>query len=449
MDTLKRGRSASSKQEYAKDSPLQNVSTLRAKPQDCTRISLAGILCGAAVLVLGFALQISHGFLNWKALIAVTASILLCAIALVLPRVTLLLVPFSKPAVIRRSFLLLLFAYFVAGAGFLRLRHLPIDVLIMEDDSAHALLRGIDPYGRDITHKDIYTPEQRIYGPGTEVNGRVRVGFPYPPLTLFWILPGYLLGDVRYSFLLAIVLTALMLFYREPNLNGVLSAMLFLFVPDTLFVLTFGWTEPLMVMTLAATVLAARRSPRWLPVALGLFFASKQYSLLAVPLAAILLPVFSWKAYSVLLAKAGAVATVITLPFLLWDPKGFWWSLVGFRLVVPLRTDALSFSALLGAHGFRPIPQWVVMLAVVGGIGLALKKSPRTPAGFAASLGMVSLIFFVMNIAGFCNYYFFCAGALCLGLSSAAYDSGETLFAIVKLPPSPTIHEAIALSGRI
>jgi hypothetical protein len=438
--------SASSNPERPMDSSYPGVNSLQASSKKYTRISLSGILCCTAVLALGFALQISHGFLNWKALIAVTASILLCAMALAFPRFTLLL-PFSKPAAMRRSFLLLLVAYFAAGIVFLRIRHLPIDVLIMENDSVHALLHGIDPYGRDVTHRDIYTPEQGIYGPGTEVNGRVRVGFPYPPLTLIWILPGYLLGDVRYSFLLAIVLTALMLFYCEPNLNGVVSAVLLLFVPDTLFVLTFGWTEPLMVMTLGATVLAARRAPRWLPVALGLFFASKQYSLLAVPLAAMLLPAFSWKAYSFLLAKAGAVAGVVTAPFLLWDPRGFWWSLVGFRLVLPLRTDALSFSALLATHGFRPIPQWIVVSAVVAGTGFALKKAPRTPAGFAASLGMVSLIFFVMNIAGFCNYYFFCAGALCLGLSGAAYDSGEALFAIVKLSQSTVAHESMALSG--
>lgn len=424
------------------DRTLQNVTRLQASSQQYTRISLAGIVCGAVVLTLGFALQISHGFFNWKALIAITSSILLCAMALSFPRTTLLL-PFSKPAAIRRSFLLLLVAYFVAGVVFLRVRHLPIDTLIFENDSVHALLHGIDPYGMDITHKDIYTSQQAFYPPEAEMNGRVKVGFVYPPLTLFWMLPGYVLGDVRYSFLLSIVLTALMMFYSEPNLNGIVSAVLILFVPDTLFVLTFGWNEPLMVMLLGATVLAARRAPRWLPIALGLFFASKQYSLLAVPLTALLLPKFSWKAYTFLLTKAGSVAAAITLPFLLWDPRGFWWSLVGFRLRTPLRLDALTFSALLGRHGLPPIPQWVVMVAVLAGTVFTLKKAPKTPAGFAVSLGLVSLIFFVLNIAGFCNYYFFCAGALCLGVSSATYDPGEALFAFVKLSPSSIHHDGI------
>jgi len=196
-----------------------------------------------------------------------------------------------------------------------------------------------------------------------------------------------------------------------------------------------------MVATLAATVLAARKAPRLVPLALGLFFASKQFSFLAVPLSALLIPRFSWKAYVSLLAKAGAVAAVVTLPFLMWEPQGFWWSLVGFRLATPLRLDALTISALLAVHGFRVIPQWGVMLAVIAAIAFALKKAPRTPAGFAASLGMVSLIFFVLNIAGFGNYYFFCAGALCLGLSSPAYDSGEKLFAIFRLSQAATVDD--------
>ena len=274
---------------------------LKVDGRECSRTSLLSLLCALTVLVLGLALQISHGFFQPKALVAVTVCIVLCAIGLVLPRVTLLL-PFGREAVLRRAFYVLLAAYFLGGIVFLRVRHLPIDVLILEDDSVHSLLHGVDPYGKDITHQDIYSPEQGFYGPGLEVNGRLKVGFPYPPLTLLWIFPGYLLGDVRYSFLLAVALTALMMFHSEPDANGFLSALLFLFVPDTLFVLTYGWTEPLMVMTLATTLFAAKRAPVWLPVALGLFLASKQYSILAVPFIPFLLPKCSWQAFVLLLA---------------------------------------------------------------------------------------------------------------------------------------------------
>jgi hypothetical protein len=418
---------------------------LKVDSAEYTRVSLLGLFGLFSVLLLGAALQISHGFFQPKALAAVTACIVLIAVALALPRVTLLL-PFNRRIVLRRSFFVLLVVYLGAGGAFLRIRHLPIDVLIMEDDSARAMLHAVDPYGIGISHRDIYSPEQRIYGPGIEVNGRVKVGFPYPPLTVLWILPGYVLGDVRYSFLLAVALTALMIFYTEPDLNGFVSALIFLFVPDTVFVLTYGWTEPLMLMTLGATIFAARRAPKWLPVALGLFFASKQYSILAVPFVAFLLPKCSWKTYVFLLTKAVAVAAVVTLPFFFWDPRGFWWSLVGFRLVTPLRLDALSFSALLGRHGLPAIPQWFVMLAVLGGIGYALRKAPKSPAGFAISLGLISLIFFVLNIQAFCNYYFFCAGAFCLGVSATTYDLPEKVFEFVELPRSAAQNEQMMFS---
>jgi len=81
---------------------------------------------------------------------------------------------------------------------------------------------------------------------------------------------------------------------------------------------------------------------------------------------------------------------------------------------------------------------------VIAGIIFALTKAPKSPAAFAASLGLVSLLFFVFNIAAFCNYYFFCGGALCLGLSSAAYDKGETLLALVKWSPSTVPRETMA-----
>jgi hypothetical protein len=389
----------------------------------CTRISLTGVVCAIAIVTLGLGLQISHGFLNSRALLAVTASIAFCVAALVVPRAT-LLIPFYTPASLRRSFFLFLVAYFVAGIVFLRIHHRPIDVLIIENDSANTFLHGVDPYGRNVTHQDVYAPEQRMYGPGIEANGRVRVGFQYPPLTIFWILPGYLLGDVRYSFLAAVVLTGLMIFYCEPNLNGLISAILLLLLPNTLFVLSYGWTEPLILMTLAATVLVAKRAPGWVPVALGLFFASKQYSVLAAPLAVLLMPKFSLRAYCLLLSKAGAIAAIVTLPFLAWDPRGFWWSLVRFHSLAPLRKDALSWSAALVTHGLPPIPQWCVALVIIVVTGLVLWKVPPAISTFPIAVAMVFLFFFVLNKQAFLNYYFFCFGALCLGVASDACGTG-------------------------
>ena len=403
------------------------------RAQECTRVSSTGMVCTIAILTLGLGLQISHGYFNWRALLAVTLSIGFCLMALVVPRGAVLL-PMFKPAALRRGFLLLLATYFIVGIVFLRIRHQLIDVLIIENDSVNALLHGMDPYGREVSHQDIYSPEQKMYGSGIEVDGRVRVGFQYPPLTILWIFPGYLLGDVRYSSLIAVVLTSLMIFYGEPNLNGFIAATLLLLVPNTLFVVSYGWTEPLMLMTLAATVLAAKKLPGMVPAALGLFFASKQYSVLAVPLAVLLLPNFSWKAYVSLLARAGAVVAIVTLPFLAWDPRGFWWSLVTFHALAPVRSDALSWSAALVAHGLSPIPAWCVALTIVAATAFVLWRVRPSPSAFAISLALVSLLFFVLNKQAFANYYFFCFGALCVGLASATNGMGPD-FILVRHKP--------------
>src|SRR5262249_48163261 len=112
------------------------------------------------------------------------------------------------------------------------------------------------------------------------------------------------------------------------------------------FVLEQGWTEPFGVALLALVVLAATRRSRWLPLALGLLLAWKQYTVLFLPLAALLLPrPFRWRAYLRLVLPAIGVAAAITLPFFLWDPAAFWKSVVHTQFVQPFRHEALSIPA--------------------------------------------------------------------------------------------------------
>jgi hypothetical protein len=375
---------------------------------------------------------LAQGFFQTKALAAVLVAIALSAIAVASPRISVEL-PFGARAIRWRVYVAISIVYLLLGFASLRTHHPSIDVLVYENDSAHTLLRGQDPYAIGVTHQVFGgSPGVIYYGEGIFVDGRVRVGFPYPPLTLFWVLPGYLVGDARYSFLLAVFLTSLLIFLLSPDLNGLIAAGLLLFVPETFFVLTMGWTEPLMLVALAITIFSACKAPRMLPFALGLFLASKQYSLLAVPLAALLLPTFSWKRYLSLVIEGGAFAAAITVPFAFWDHHGFWWSLVTFQVAAPFRPDALSISALLARHGLSPVPQWLIVAAVLATTVFALTRSRRAPSGFAASLALVSLVFFVANKQAFCNYYFFSAGALCLSIASAGRDPSTASFTLAR-----------------
>lgn len=425
---------------------------VRRPETESTTVKLSTVFSGFAVLALGFGVQLAQGFFQTHALAAVLVAVALSAIAVASPRISVEL-PFAARTIHWGVYLTISALYLLLGFSSLHTHHPSIDVLVYENDSARSLLLGQNPYARGVTHQVFGgSPGVVYYGPGIFEEGRVQVGFPYPPLTLFWVLPGYFIGDVRYSFLLAVFLTSLLIFLLSPDPNGLIAAGLLLFVPETFFVLAMGWTEPLMLITLAITIFSACKAPRILPVALGLFLASKQYSLLAVPLAALLLPKFSWKSYLSLVIGAGAVAAVITLPFALWDYHGFWWSLVTFQVAAPFRPDALSISALLARHGLSPVPQWLIVAAVLATTVFALNRSPRTPSGFAASLALVSLIFFVANKQAFCNYYFFSAGTLCLSIASAGRDPSTANFILARQEnsvPAPQPVQTIESTSKL
>jgi len=400
------------------------------------RVSLRSILCFLAAFAVAIALQISKGFVSLKGLLWIAVGISLCTTAFLAPSLEVVL-PDVRHTSVRRMFCGTMIVYLLLNLLVLHTRHDPIDVILFENDSARAFLHGSDPYGRDVTHEDLYTPNHiSIYPAGITGHGRVHLGFPYPPLTLLSVTPAYVLGDVRYSFLVAVGLTAALMFYLSPNSIGLIAATLLLFLPETPFVLSVGFTDPLVAFTLAVTVVCAIRAPRWLPIALGLFLVSKQYTIVVVPLTALLLPKFSWKAYFSLLAGAGAVVAAVTLPFLFWDVKGFWYSVVGVYIVLPFRPDALSFSSMLVAHRLPAVPQWLMVLVVALANWLALKKSPRTPSGFALSAAFVSLIFFALNRQAFCGYYFYCVGALCMAFVSTIHDPEEKVVLTFQYPMS-------------
>jgi uncharacterized membrane protein len=406
-----------------------------AKPPSRLRFSLPAGFCVLAILALGFALQI-NAVEKSKALLAVTLSIGCTGLATTCRRVA-VVVPALRAKHRLLSFLVVIGVFNLLAMVAFRAHQDPIDVIEFEVDSVHALLLGNNPYGSGVTHQDLcYGHEElchgaQFYGPGVSTEGRVHVGFPYPPLALFWTIPGYLLHNVRYAWLLAINLATVLIFWISPDVNGLLAAVLLLFGAPTINVLSHGYTEPLLLLTLATVVLVAQKEPGLLPLALGLFLASKQYSLLALPLAALLLPRFSWKKYLSMIGIAVGVALLLALPFGVSDPHGFWWSLVTFQTLAPLRPDALSFSALLVEHGSRPIPQGLIALITILVTAMVLWKAPRTPSAFALSLALLSLIFFVLNKQAFANYYFFCLGTLCVGLAASAGE-GNCDFTLVR-----------------
>ena len=320
--------------------------------------------------------------------------------------------------------LALLAIFVVCAAAVLRLTAGDVsDVLVVQRDAADALLAGHNPY--TLTFPNIYgaADSRLFYGAGTVVDGRVKYGFPYPPLTLFWILPAqFFLSDFRYGYLLALALSAAFLVMLRPSRVTLAAAVLLVFSAPAFFVLQIGWTEPFSVMMLCAAIWMVMRQARGSRIALGLLAVSKQYFVLVLPLM-FLLPLprgastraAHWKS----LALAAATASVIVLPFLLWNARALWDSLVTLQLHQPFRTDALNYAAFIKQTSGLQIPSFVGFGAAALTFIFCLRRAPRTVAGFAVSTAFTYLSFFAFGKQAFANYYYFVLAALCCAAAAA------------------------------
>jgi hypothetical protein len=341
-----------------------------------------------------------------------------------------------------------------------------IDVFMFQSGASYGVMHGISPYA--VPYPNVYPPNTPFYGPGivehvgniapgfgdlwhrilpeiVDVGGRypigsqyqrligddgtLSVGCPYPPLSVLMAIPGYVLGgDVRYSHLLAMGLSAALIVLTRPTRLAALAATFLLLMPRGLYVLELSWTEPFLVLTFSLVMFCACRWHKALPIALGLYLSTKQYTILTVPLLPLLISgPDKWKTVGGVLVKAVVVVAVINLPFLIWDAHGFFRSLVEFQFMQSLRTDALSYLAFLHhrLNGFVP-PTWMSLVPLVVVIPLSLRRASSSPAGFAAAVTAVHLLFFAFNKLAFCNYYYFVIGTACWGIGAARFGGSGT-----------------------
>ncbi len=335
------------------------------------------------------------------------------------------------------GFFLLLMTYLVMGASMIHASPNPhIDVFVFQQEGARELLSGRNPY--EMTYPDIYRSDlpgaRQVYGAGLTQDGRLRFGFPYMPLSLFIATAGYrVVGDYRYALLIATSLAAALMALSRTGQTSALASALFLFTPRSFFILTRGWTEPLLVLLLAATVFCAFRRLRVLPLALGLLLAGKQYLLFALPAVPLLCgPRADWRCTARLLCGGLLFAFVVAAPLAMWNLQAFYHSTALVQQISPYRTDALSYlNGMLDLRGALPrdgsalpaghVPSMRLAFVALGcGIVLAVWRAPRTPAGFAAALALIYLLFIAFNKQAFANYYYFVIGALCCAVAAAA-----------------------------
>jgi hypothetical protein len=235
------------------------------------------------------------------------------------------------------------------------------------------------------------------------------------------VLPSFMLtGDIRYAQLAAMALSAVLMMLARPGRIAALAAMFLLLTPRALFVLWNGWTEPLMVLNFSLVMFCACRWRTGLPWALGLFLVTKQTAVWAVPLVFLLVEgPKRGKQLFWIAVKAGVVVAVINAPFVIWNFHEFVRAVVLLRVVPPFRTDALTYLVWIYSLTGRIPPTWIGAVVGAAVIALVLWKAPRTPAGFAAGVTLVTTLFFAFSKQAFANYYYFTIGTSCWAIAAA------------------------------
>lgn len=347
-----------------------------------------------------------------------------------------------------------LLAWFWVGLWIIKTTPNPfIDVVVFQQESADALLHGKNPYS--MTFTNIYGAGSPVYAKELQTgDGRVNFGFPYAPLSLLMILPGYASGDHRYAQLVALVLAAGLIAFSRPGIVATLAAILLLTTSRVFMVLELGWTEPLVILWLATTIFAHCRYPRATPYMLGLLLAAKQYTLFIPPIAALLVaPRFTWRGYGKLLLKAFVVTAIVSLPLILWDLHAFMRSAVTLQLKQPLREDALSYLLWYYWHVDKEAAKamtWLPYAGVAVMSVLSLWIWPRNAGGFAAAMAMIYFAFFVLNRQAFCNYYFLVIGAMCCAMATldepASGEPDPSGFPMT--PATPEVGELVEMALR-
>jgi hypothetical protein len=338
---------------------------------------------------------------------------------------TLVAIAAGPPRVRKVAVVVLLALHFAAGLWVLRHARPETDVFNFQRGSLEAFRQGIDPYA--IKFHNYYHPNESFYGPGLVVKGIVQFGYPYPPLPLYLIWPALWAGDIRYAHLAALTLGGAAIAFARPGRVAPLAAALLLFSPRVGLLLQMAWTEPFTILFLALTVLCALRAPRLLPVALGLFLATKQYLVFAVMAVPLLISGEDRKRRAlVLLAQGTAVALAVSLPLMLWHPGAFIRSAVTLQFRQPFRDDALSALVPLVRAGAPRLLGTILPLVLAPLAGaLALWRGQRAPAGFAVAIALTYLVFLAVNKQAFCNYYFFPLAALCAAMAATTVAPPE------------------------
>ncbi|NAZ87947.1 hypothetical protein, partial [Kineococcus indalonis] len=241
-----------------------------------------------------------------------------------------------------------------------------IDVWVILQQAADGLLRGESMYAQEWTGS-----------PG------ITDAFAYLPWTAVLTAPGrWLAGDVRWALGVLVALSALAVAalgrWRAP---AVAAAALLLLAPGGSTLLEQAWTEPTVLVGLAAWALLVGRGGRgtwWAVVPLAVALAAKQHVVVLLPLLATW-PRFGLRRTAVAVGGAG----LLVAPWALGRPADFLHDTVRTMLELPpLRFADTLYTAVLNETGVR-LPLAVVGVLVAAVLVAAVVALRRRPVGLA------------------------------------------------------------------
>lgn len=331
----------------------------------------------------------------------------------------------------RWSFYVLLLVVWITGLIVVLGTDPRIDVYVYQVDSSRALFGGSNPYALTFPDPHLPADSRAFFGPGLSVNGVLMFGFPYPPLGLLLVAPAELvLGDFRIAHLTAIVAAAALIGLLRQDVSARASAMILVVLAPTGILIGFGWTEPLLGLFLALTVLVFQRKGDSTPYLFGLLVSLKQYMPLVLPAYQKLLPQ-GMKSRDVLRHsyRAIGIAAIVILPFFAINPGAFWHSVVELQFKQPLRPDALSYVAeFVRRYGSIPeVLHTLIPLAAATTATVACwRLTPSGARGFALMVAFVLLSWFAFTKQSFGNHYYTPLAALCVAAAVAPSDRERT-----------------------
>jgi hypothetical protein len=302
--------------------------------------------------------------------------------------------------------LVLAAAAFVAGsAAVIHLDPVPqIDVWYSLQGGTDALLHG----------RSMYT-QAWPDSPG------VKDAFTYLPWTAVLLAPAKLLtGDVRWGLVAAELGAAALVVALARHKGeqgdrteiGLVAACVLLLLPGTLTQIEQAWTEPLVLLPVAAALLAVDRGRLGTAVVLfAVALASKQHIALLLPLLALWHPFGPRRTVAV-----AAGATLLVLPWAVWNLPAMWHDTVTLLVAFhPIRFADTLYLAAIHELGWTP-PFWLsgaLVVAVVALAALVVRRAQPSPARFAAVAAFALFGANLLNKQAFYNQ-FWLVGALVL-----------------------------------